>query len=287
MKLQLASCAALLCLPLWTPPVVLAEDLEHVQQLLSTRTCSNCDLTNAGLVLANLAKVDLRGADLSNANLSRANLSQADLTGANLTGATLFGANLAGAKLNSANLSNTDLRSSYLTNAEVAGINLSNANLQGVIGLPSQVGSAKDFFNWAITASDQGKYGPAIENYTQAVTLDSNLAAAYLGRGVAQYRIGNKTEALADSTRAAELYLAQRDEQGHQAASSFITLLQTMPQESKTTASNNRNSNNNAGLSGSEPTPRGGGGGGGFGRAMTSILSTGLGLFQMFSGFAI
>ncbi|MDC0840399.1 pentapeptide repeat-containing protein, partial [Limnoraphis robusta] len=61
---------------------VQASNLQEIRQLLSTKECPNCNLTNAGLVLA-----DLSGANLSGANLTGANLSRANLTGANLTGA--------------------------------------------------------------------------------------------------------------------------------------------------------------------------------------------------------
>jgi uncharacterized protein YjbI with pentapeptide repeats len=249
----------LLLAPLWMTAPAAAENIEHVQQLLATKACTNCDLSNTGLVFANLSKANLQGADLSNANLSRANLSQADLSGANLTGAILYGANLTGAKLNSTNLSGADLRGAYLSNTEVADINLSNANLQGVVGLPSQVGNAKDFFNWALTASEKGQYGRAIENYTQAISIDSNLGAAYLGRGLAQFRSGNQKAALADSKQASQIFLAQGDETGHQAASSFITLMETPSKEDKVS--------------------------GGVGNIAGSVFSLGLSVLKMFVAF--
>ncbi len=44
---------------------VRAENLEHIRQLLSTRECSQCELSGAGLVMSNLAGANLRGANLS------------------------------------------------------------------------------------------------------------------------------------------------------------------------------------------------------------------------------
>jgi uncharacterized protein YjbI with pentapeptide repeats len=249
----------ILLLPTWWILPAAAENLEHTQQLLATKACANCDLSDAGLVFANLSKANLQGADLSNANLSRANLSQADLTGANLSGATLYGANLTGAKLNSTNFSGADLRGAYLTNTEVSSINLTNANLQGVIGLPSQVGNAKDFFTWALAASDAGQYGRAIENYTQAINIDPNLGAAYLGRSMAQYKIGNQQGALADSKKASELFLAQGDETGQQAASGFVALLETPQKEDKLS--------------------------GGVGNVVSGLFSLGLSVLKLFVAF--
>ena len=61
------------------PWPVIAENLEHTQQLLATKQCPSCDLSGAGLVLADLAGANLQGANLARANLSRADLSGADL----------------------------------------------------------------------------------------------------------------------------------------------------------------------------------------------------------------
>ncbi|WP_052128495.1 pentapeptide repeat-containing protein [Neosynechococcus sphagnicola] len=177
----LATCVLLA--PVWANTPAIAENLEDTRQLLATKNCPSCDLSNVGLVFASLAKANLMGADLSNANLSRANLSGADLRNANLVGANLVGANLGGANLSGANLTGADLRSSFMSNAQVQGTILSNANLQGVVGLPSQAGNAEDFFSWALAASDSRNYGRAIENYGQALRLDPKLAPAYLGRG--------------------------------------------------------------------------------------------------------
>lgn len=68
--------ALLLSLCLATPTK--AENLQHTQQLMSTKRCQRCDLSGAGLVYANLSSADLSGANLSQANLSRINLSGAN-----------------------------------------------------------------------------------------------------------------------------------------------------------------------------------------------------------------
>lgn len=65
-----------------------AENIEHLNQLLQTKQCENCDLADAGLVMINLQGANLRGANLVGANLSRADLTGADLRGANLTNAS-------------------------------------------------------------------------------------------------------------------------------------------------------------------------------------------------------
>lgn len=219
--------ALILVAPFATPSAAQAENLEHVQRLLSTRECPQCDLSNSGFVFANFSKANLQGADFSNANLSRANLSYADLTGANLTGATLFGANLTGAKLNGTNLFGADLRNAYLTNAQVQNINLSQANLQGVVDLPKEAGHANTFFTWAIAASDNRQYGKAVENYSQALRLDPELAPAYLGRGIALFKMGDRDSALTDAKQASTIFKLKGDEEGLKAATAFSTLLET------------------------------------------------------------
>lgn len=107
-----------------------------VNQLLTTRQCSGCNL--AGV---DLEKADLRGVDLSNANLVRADLEKANLSGANLSGANLSGAdleeaNLSGANLRGANFTGADLEDAIFTGADVTGANFTGAKLKGAIGLP-------------------------------------------------------------------------------------------------------------------------------------------------------
>lgn len=221
MKLKtLASATLFTALSLATP--VKAANPEHTRQLLSTKQCQGCDLTNAGLVMANLVNANLRGADLSRANLSRANLTGADLSGANLTGASLFGANLTGANLAGANLNATDLRDSYLAQANLVGASISNANLLGAIGIPNYVGSAEDFYRMAMTEAERDNYSRAIALFNQALGLEPNLAKAYLSRGLVRFQMGDRSGAMQDSQQAAAIYLAQGDEQGHKIAQDVI-----------------------------------------------------------------
>ena len=66
----------------------------QVKQLLETKQCPECNLSN----------VNLKGMDLQGFNLQGANLE-----GANLSGAKLANANLKNANLNKANLTGSDL----------------------------------------------------------------------------------------------------------------------------------------------------------------------------------
>lgn len=216
----LTACSGLTAITLSAP--VLAENLTHLNQLLSTKQCEACDLSGSGLTLANLPGAKLKGANLSNANLSQANLSRADLRGADLTGASLYGANLTGADLRGATLEGTDLRDSYLYNADLTGTSLNTAFVQGATGMPEYAGSADMFFRWATAEAKRGNYKGALDNYNKAVSVDSKFAPAYLGRGLVQYRLGNRTEANQDALIAAELYQSQNNTGGYDASQQFI-----------------------------------------------------------------
>lgn len=93
-----------------------AANPSHLKQLLVTKQCPGCDLSQS----------DLQGADLTGANLERANLSQARLNAATLYKANLRGANLGQARLYLANLGNAKLQ-----NAQLSGATLFAANLFG------------------------------------------------------------------------------------------------------------------------------------------------------------
>lgn len=201
---------------------VLAANPEHTRQLLATRKCSQCDLTDAGLVMANLVGADLTGADLSRANLSRANLMGADLRGANLMGASLHGANLTGANLSGANLTAADLRGAYLSQANLVGTNLVNANLLGAVGLPNYTGGAEDFYRWGMAEAERDNHQRALELLNQALVMKPDYANAYLGRGMVQFNQGDRLAALADTKKAAELFTAQGNQDGAKAAEQVI-----------------------------------------------------------------
>lgn len=203
-----------------------AENLQHTQQLLSSKQCPQCELTGAGLVLADLAGANLSGADLTRANLSRANLTGANLTGANLTGASLNGANLTGANLSGANLDSTDLRDAFMVNAKLFGTSLNTAYVQGAVGLPEYAGTPQDFYAWGVTEAERGNYRGAIAKYNQALTIKSDFAPAFLARGIALYKLGNEAGATQDAKNAGALFSAQGNTAGYQASSNFLQAME-------------------------------------------------------------
>jgi tetratricopeptide (TPR) repeat protein len=200
----------------------MAENLTHLNQLLATKQCAQCDLSNSGLVMANLAGAQLRDANLSNANLSQANLVGADLRGANLAGASLYGANLSGVNLAGANLTGTDLRNAYLVNANLLDVDLSQVHLEGAKGIPNYAGTPKQFYSWGIREAQRGNYKAAIEHYNRAIELDAEFAPAYLGLGLVQFRLIREAEAKKNGEIAAQLFQKQENQLGYQATQVFL-----------------------------------------------------------------
>ncbi len=191
-----------------------AENISHTRQLLSTKNCTQCDLSGAGLVQNDLAGAKLDRANLVGANLNGANLTGADLRGANLMGASLNGANLMGADLRGANLTGTDLRSAYLVNANVEGIDIRTASLQGAIGIPTSLGTAEDFYRWGFLEWQKNDFTAAIEHYDRAIALKPEFAGAYIARSMAKFRLQNDGGATNDAMIAERLFFAKSDRQG-------------------------------------------------------------------------
>jgi uncharacterized protein YjbI with pentapeptide repeats len=225
MKLTILTTAALLTTTSLSA-VANAENLQQTQQLLSTKECAQCDLSNAGLVLSDLAGANLSGANLSRANLSRTNLAGADLSGANLSGASLNGANLSGANLSGANLNGTDLREAYLVNAKLYGTTLNMAYVQGAIGIPQYAGTPEDFYAWGVSEAARGNYREAIEKFNQVLTVKPDFAPAFLARGVALYRLGDEAGATLDAQSAGVLFTAQGNTLGYQTSQNFVKAIE-------------------------------------------------------------
>lgn len=127
MNTQPISAALAATLAIATP--ALSENPLHVEQLLKTGACAQCDLQGADLRDAHLIGADLRSADLTGANLTGANLEGADLTGANLEGADLTQALVTNAVLENANLRQTNLSYAKLYDVDVRGAILEDVNL--------------------------------------------------------------------------------------------------------------------------------------------------------------
>lgn len=114
--------------PQFNAPIIVKSEIDkeklmNLEQLLDTKSCYGCDLSDV-----NLSGKNLKNADLEKANLSGANLEDADLKGANLKGAILVGANL-----KNANLKNADLYKANLTNADLTDANQNNVSFDDAL----------------------------------------------------------------------------------------------------------------------------------------------------------
>lgn len=129
MRLRLLLLAPLILAGMET--IAQAANPEHVQRLLKTNQCPQCDLSGASLKDANLYGANLVNANLTGADLTGANLGSANLSDANLTGAKLTQTYLYSATLENTNLTQADLSGAYLKDARLTGVELTGAILQG------------------------------------------------------------------------------------------------------------------------------------------------------------
>lgn len=201
------------------------ENIAHLNQLLQTKQCENCDLANAGLVMTNLKGANLRGANLVGANLSRADLTGADLRGANLSNASFHGANLSGANLSGAIAANTDFRSSYVQGVIIENLDLSTARIQGTVGIPATAASAEQFYVWGLAEDRNGNYKAAANFYSKAINLNPDLAQAYLARAVIKSRYGQVQSAIADAEKAQGLFENQDNSEGYLLSNRFVQMV--------------------------------------------------------------
>jgi tetratricopeptide (TPR) repeat protein len=202
-------------------PVARADNLEHTQQLITTKDCPRCDLNKAGLVYADLVGANLSEANLIQANLSHADLASANLQGAQLNGAILFGADLSGADLSGANLQGVDLRGANLTNANLQNAVIDGANLLGAVGMPAEIATVDNYYRWGMEEAERENFRGAVNYYNQALSMEPDFAHAYLARSIARFRLGEHMGALEDAQQADQLYLEQNNERGHLVASQF------------------------------------------------------------------
>lgn len=203
-------------------PAAQAENLAHIQQLLSTQQCTGCDLSGAGLVYANLLNADLSGANLKQANLSRSNLRGANLSEADLSGANLVNANLSGANLNGANLSGADLRGAILTGATLQGARLDGMHFLGAVDLPEELATVDNLYNLGLAEAERGNFQGAITQFNRILEVKPDSASAYLARSLSRFRLGDRMGAMEDAQQAQQLYQQQNNQTGAQMSAQVL-----------------------------------------------------------------
>lgn len=218
-----------------------AENMSHTHQLLSTKTCLQCDLSGAGLVQNDLTGAKLNRANLIGSNLNRANLAGADLRGANMMGASLNGANLRGADLRGANLTGTDLRSADLVNANLQGVDVRTASLEGAVGISTSLGTAEDFYRRGFLEWQKNDFTSAIEHYDRAIALKPKFSGAYLARSLAKFHLPYENDAVKDAMAAEHLFFARKDREGVKIAQLLIKKIKLAKQPTANPAAGNSN----------------------------------------------
>jgi hypothetical protein len=178
---------------------------QTLMQLLSTRSCQNCNLQGADLVHANLRGTNLRGAQLQRANLSQARLDGANLEGANLRFTSLQGASLVGANLQGAQLDGTDLRHADMSGAILSPGALSRTHWSQARGINHQSLSYVELHNAGVDAALAGSFPEAERFFGEAILKQPNAAVSWAGRGISRAKGGDAHGASSDIRRAGEL----------------------------------------------------------------------------------
>lgn len=73
--------------------------------------------------------------------------------------------------------------------------------------------------------ADGGRYDKAVEDYTAAIGRNSRLATAFFNRGLARYKLGQKDSAIADFSKAADLFNSQGDTAQYQKTKTILQAL--------------------------------------------------------------
>ncbi|WP_404789817.1 trypsin-like peptidase domain-containing protein [Altericista sp. CCNU0014] len=78
---------------------------------------------------------------------------------------------------------------------------------------PKSESSAENYVNSGNAKVASGSYQGAVEDYNAAIQGNSSLAIAFFNRGLAYYKLGKEDRAIADFSKAADLFRAQGDAQ--------------------------------------------------------------------------
>ncbi len=73
--------------------------------------------------------------------------------------------------------------------------------------------------------ADGGRYEKAVEDYTAAIGRNSRLATAFFNRGLARYKLGQRDSAIADFSKAADLFNSQGETTQYQKTKAILQAL--------------------------------------------------------------
>jgi tetratricopeptide (TPR) repeat protein len=189
----------------------IAADQQDLIQLLESRQCQACQLSDVDLTHADLRDADLQRARLQRANLSQARLDGADLNGSDLSFTSLQGASLRGANLRNSRLMGTDLRRADLTGALLDQNALDQSHWNGAKGVSQGALSHAGLHNAGVEAALAGRWRDAEQLFNAAIKADPDEPLSWVARGLSRGEQGKDDLASRDLAHASELFADQGD----------------------------------------------------------------------------
>ena len=188
-----------------------AQSDDHLIQLLNTKSCRECKLTDMDLM-----HTDLRDADLEKSSLRRTNLSQANLDGANLRNTdlsftSLQGASLRGTDLRGSRLYGTDLRHADLSGAQFDPDALEESHWQGAQGISSGIRSHAALHNAGVSAAQDNLWRDAERLFSEAIQRNPTEPLSWVARGLCRGELDMAEKAANDLAYAGALFEKEGD----------------------------------------------------------------------------
>ena len=199
-----AGCLGITC-------TAIAADQQDLIQLLDSRQCRACQLSDVDLTHANLRNADLQRARLQRANLSQARLDGADLNGSDLSFTSFQGASLRGADLRNSRLMGTDLRRADLTGALLDQNALDQSHWNGARGVSPGARSHAALHNAGVEAAQAGRWDEAERLFNAAIEAEPKEPLSWIARGLSRGEQGKDGLASRDFAYAGELFAEQGD----------------------------------------------------------------------------
>ena len=188
-----------------------AADQQDLIQLLESRQCRACQLSDVDLAHADLRDADLQKARLQRANLSQARLDGADLNGSDLSFTSFQGASLRGADLRNSHLMGTDLRRADLTGALLDQNALDQTHWNGARGVTQGARSHAGLHNAGVDAAQEGRWPAAEQLFGAAIQINPDEPLSWVARGLSRGEQGKDDLASRDFAYAGELFAEQSD----------------------------------------------------------------------------
>ena len=192
-------------------PQVAAQTDDHLIQLLNTKICRQCKLTDLDLMHSDLRDADLNGASLRRANLSQANLDGANLRNTDLSFTTLQGASLRGSDLRGSRLYGTDLRNADLSGAQFDPEALEESHWQGAQGISSGIRSHAALHNAGVKAAQDNLWRDAERLFSEAIQRNPTEPLSWVARGLCRGELDLIKKAAKDLAYAGALFEQEGD----------------------------------------------------------------------------